>query len=154
MSHLAGDAAAIVSAIAMARNLIATGMPACCLLLFATTVLPPSAPRDDIRIVAAAHGLAALATARWAVARRSDDDRGLMPWTAFASAVTFVPILPRLADRRWSSAIVWACATIAVTTAGKVVDLLVGGHPGPNATVASIAYGAPIAMGAIQLATF
>lgn len=126
----------------------------CCFLLLATS-LSSTAPADnDLRIVAAAHGVAAIATAHWAVARRSDDDRGLMPWTVFASTVTFVPILPRLAERRWSSAIVWACATIAVVTAGKVVDVLIGGHPGPNATVATLAYGAPIAMGAIQLATF
>ncbi|MBI2393200.1 MAG: hypothetical protein HYV09_26685 [Deltaproteobacteria bacterium] len=118
--------------------------------LAADPVSPP--PESDLRGLVLVHVAASAALASWTFARRARDDGALLPWTALVTELTLVPAVPRIAQGRWSPAIVWGCAILATAAAGRVVSILDGDRS--TVTTIGLGYWAPMALSGAALVTF
>lgn len=109
-------------------------------------------PEPDRRPTVVVHGIAAAALATWSLRHPSVQESGLLPWALFATELAVVPVLPRIMEGRWSSAIVWSSVLVATATAGRIVNIL----SGDRMTVGTlgVAYGLPMALSGAALVTF
>jgi len=121
-------------------------------LLGALALEPALRSEPDLSSIVVTHGIASATLATWSLMHRAGDDDGLLPWTAFVTELVVVPALPRIAQGRWSSAIVWGSVILATATAGRIATIL----NGDRMTFGTLgaAYGAPMALSGAALVRF